>query len=125
MLRAQMLAEAAAAPEREICGLLFGLGGQTVTAIQSCANVAARPADTFEIDPASLIAAHKAQRSGGPMLIGCYHSHPGGSAEPSSRDGEAALDKGKLWLIISADRVRAWHATGAGRFEEIELECTG
>lgn len=119
-----MLAEAAAAPGREVCGLLFGLEDESVTAIQPCANVAAEPARIFEIDPASLIAAHKAQRAGGARLIGCYHSHPDGQAEPSPRDGEAALDEGKLWLIIAADRIRAWKTTGAGMFEEVGLEFT-
>lgn len=123
-LRAQMLAEAASAPEREICGLLFGQEGRNVTAIQPCANVAANPARTFEIDPAALIAAHKAQRAGGARLIGWYHSHPGGRAEPSLHDREAALDGRKLWLIVAANEIRAWNTTGVGAFEEAELEWT-
>lgn len=116
-----MLAEAAAAPEREVCGLLFGTEGVEVTAIQPCANVAAKPADTFEIDPASLIAAHKAQRSGGPTLIGCYHSHPNGAGMPSPRDGESSDGGQKLWLIVADNRVRAWHVAGRGRFDEVAI----
>lgn len=116
-----MLAEAAAAPETEVCGLLFGIEGDAVTAIQSCANVAVRPVDTFEIDPASLIAAHKAQRSGGPTLIGCYHSHPNGVGTPSLRDGESADGGQKLWLIVADNRIRAWLVAGQGRFEEVAI----
>lgn len=119
---AQMLAEAASAPEREICGLLFGISGKLVTAAQSCANVAADPLRAFEIDPLALIAAHKAQRGGGATLIGWYHSHPNGRAEPSPCDSEAASEKGKLWLIIAQGNVRAWRASGAGTLLEIPLE---
>jgi len=121
-LQAQMLAEAASAPEREICGLLFGTSGEHVAAAHSCANVAADPSRAFEIDPLALIAAHKAQRGGGPNLIGWYHSHPNGRPEPSPCDRDAANEVGKLWLIIAQGNVRAWRATGAGTLLEIPLE---
>lgn len=121
-LRAQMLAEAAAAPEREICGLLFGKSGDEISSIRPCANVAAEPARAFEIDPIALIAAHTAQRHGGPKLIGWYHSHPNGRAEPSPCDSDAAFENGRIWLIIAQGNVRAWEATGAGAFAEIALE---
>ena len=84
-LHADLLALAAAEPEREVCGLLFG-GSERIDAIQPCANVSENPADSFEIDPAALIAAHKDARAGGRRLIGCYHSHPNGVPEPSARD---------------------------------------
>ena len=122
VLLAQMLAEAAATPEREACGLLFGIEGRAVTAIQPCANVAADPARMFEIDPALLIAAHKAQRAGGARLVGCYHSHPNGAEEPSLRDSEAAWDSRNLWLVVAGNRIRAWNAMGSGLFEEVEIE---
>lgn len=116
-----MLAEAAATPEREVCGLLFGVADEEVTTIRPCANVAADPAKTFEIDPASLIAAHKAQRSGGPVLIGCYHSHPNGAGEPSLRDRKAAGGKQRLWLIVADNRIRAWILEGDGTYEEVGI----
>lgn len=121
LLQAQMLAEAAATPEREVCGLLFGVADEEVTTIRPCANVAADPAKTFEINPASLIAAHKAQRSGGPVLIGCYHSHPNGAGEPSLRDRKAAGGKQRLWLIIADNRIRAWILEGDGTYEEVGI----
>ena len=123
-LQAQLLAEAAAMPEREVCGLLFGVAGEAVTAVQPCVNVAVDTARTFEIDPASLIAAHRAQRAGGPSLIGCYHSHPNGPATPSPRDRDAAWDGSFLWLIIAGHRIRAWSAAAPGMFEEAEIEHT-
>jgi desampylase len=110
-LRDEMLALAAAEPEREVCGLLFGEGGR-IDAVQPCANVSPHPADSFEIDPAALITAHKAARAGGRKLIGCYHSHPNGRAEPSARDSEAAHPAMPLWLIIAGGTLAFWRWRG-------------
>src|ERR1700757_2947281 len=93
-------AEAALHPGREICGLLFGSAGR-VEGLAICRNVAETPETAFEIDPAQLIAAHRAARAGGPVLCGCFHSHPGGLAEPSPRDAAAAMPDGSLWLIVA------------------------
>jgi proteasome lid subunit RPN8/RPN11 len=121
----QIAAGAAASPDAEICGLLFG-AGEAIDRIEPCANVAADPARAFEIDPAALIAAHKAMRAGGPALIGCYHSHPHGPPAPSPRDAEAAAPDGWLWLIAAQGEVTAWRAVAAGRaegrFEPVMLE---
>jgi proteasome lid subunit RPN8/RPN11 len=112
----QIVAAAAASPGTEICGLLFGTAG-AIDRIEPCANVAADPARAFEIDPAALIAAHKAMRDGGPVLIGCYHSHPHGPAIPSPRDAAAAAPDGWLWLIAGRGAVTAWRAVATGRVE--------
>ena len=122
-LLAQLLEESAASPH-EVCGLLFGTG-QEIRLAEPCRNVAARPEIAFEIDPAVLIAAHKAARAGGPAIVGCYHSHPGGSAAPSPRDAAAATPDGAIWLIIASDRVGAWRAVEGGsvfgRFAPVAL----
>jgi proteasome lid subunit RPN8/RPN11 len=121
----QITAAAAALPDREICGLLFG-APDAIDHAEPCANVAADPTRTFEIDPAALIAAHKAMRGGGPALVGCYHSHPDGPAIPSPRDAAAAAPDGWLWLIAAGRDVTAWRAVAAGRiegrFEPLTLE---
>ena len=111
-MRDQLLALAAASPDREVCGLLFG-DDREISAITPAINVAARPADSFEIDPATLIAAHKAMRAGGPTLIGCYHSHPNGVAVPSARDEEAMAALGWIWLIIAGHDMVLWRLIGA------------
>src|SRR3546814_2257889 len=85
----RIIDEATASPGAEVCGLLFG-SPHRIDAAQPCRNVALAPADSFEIDPAALLAAHKATRAGGPAIAGCYHSHPCGPAEPSARDAAAA-----------------------------------
>lgn len=110
----EMRKAAAASPDIEICGLLLGQGG-TVEALLPCANVAAVPQDSFEIDPVALIAAYRAARAGGPSVIGHYHSHPRGAAIPSARDAEAA-EQGSRWIIIAGDELRGWFAAAAGRF---------
>jgi len=120
----QILAAAEASPHAEICGLLFG-DGDTITGALPCRNVAADPARRFEIDPAALVAAHRAARHGGPRIVGHYHSHPSGVAVPSPRDAAQAAADGSLWLIAAGGALRAWRAVanGAieGRFDAVEL----
>ena len=121
-LVARILAEAAAAPGVEICGLLLGTSG-VIEEARACRNVAADPAHRFEIDPAALIAAHRAERAGGAAILGCYHSHPSGSAEPSRQDAADAHADGWLWLIVGSGEARLWRAVATGqrheRFDEI------
>jgi proteasome lid subunit RPN8/RPN11 len=110
---AQILAEATASPAREVCGLLLGDGEEIKTALP-CPNVAADPACTFEIDPQTLIAAHKSARTGGPNILGCYHSHPNGRAEPSETDRAMAEDNGWVWAIVAGGDVTFWRVEGDG-----------
>jgi proteasome lid subunit RPN8/RPN11 len=84
-----------------------------MTALLPAANISADPATRFEIDPAVLIKAHKAARDGSPKIIGCYHSHPNGSAEPSMRDAEAA-ENGSVWVVIAGDTLTAWQFGAEG-----------
>ena len=123
---AEILARAAADPAHEVCGLLLGTT-DTIVELVACANVAADPAIRFEIDPAMLLAAHRAARQGGRAVIGCYHSHPTGRAEPSSRDAADAAPDGGLWLIAAGGALTAWRAVprGAlhGRFDRAALHC--
>ena len=118
----RLIADAAASPEREICGLLLGTSDRVDQALP-CANVAADPARFFEIDPAALIGAHRAARAGGPRVIGHYHSHPQGTAEPSPRDAAASRGQATFWLIIGNGEARLWTADGKGSFlrQEIDL----
>lgn len=121
---AAIRAHAAAAHPLEACGLLLGQGDR-VTIAEPAANVADRPEVAFEIDPGVLIAAHRAARAGGPLVLGCYHSHPRGDAMPSIVDAAAAAADGQLWIIVAGDAVRGWRAVadGAlhGRFDAVEL----
>ena len=111
-------ARAEASSDQEVCGLLFGCDGRINRAV-AATNVASDPATMFEIDPAMLIAALREERAGGPPLIGHYHSHPNGRAEPSDRDRDAA-EPGRMWLILAGRTARLWLATEGG-FTEMEL----
>lgn len=121
----QILAQAAAAPEMEVCGLLLGREGRIAEA-RPAANVADDPARRFELDPAALIAAHRSARAGGAQILGHYHSHPGGNTEPSDCDAAMADVDGALWLICAPGGDYAlWRAgTGGlhGRFTQCGLE---
>ena len=108
----RILAHAAETPDREVCGLLFG-SDTTIEAAQPAANVADTPERTFEIDPRALFAAIRAERHGGPPLVGHYHSHPSGDPTPSPRDA-AAAEPGRLWLIVAGGRVAAYRAVAGG-----------
>tara|TARA_R110000782_G_scaffold268047_1_gene364017 strand:- start:23680 stop:24093 length:414 start_codon:yes stop_codon:yes gene_type:complete len=126
-LLAQIIYQAAKSSHAEICGLLLGAGDE-VREIRPAANVALDPASRFEIDPATLIAAHRAARNGGMAVLGHYHSHPNGVIEPSPCDADMALPDGALWLICAPDgRYALWRAgdTGLhGRFTRCALELT-
>jgi proteasome lid subunit RPN8/RPN11 len=104
--------EAEASPDVEVCGLLLG-EGMRVERVVSCRNVSGESARSFELDPQALIAAHRAARAGGPAVIGHYHSHPSGSAEPSERDAAAARG-GEVWMIVTSSEIRAWLANDDG-----------
>lgn len=110
------------APE-EGCGLLFG-SAEHVSGWQPTRNVAEKPEQRFEIDPAHLFAALRAERGGGAKLVGYWHSHPSGDPSPSPTDAEMAQGDGKLWLILG-NVFRLWRAGDAGlhgRFEEVAIE---
>ena len=110
---ATLLEEAARASPRECCGLLLGQGARVAAAV-SATNVHASPRDHFELDPAALIAAHRAARSGGPQVLGYYHSHPNGRAGPSPTDQAQASGDGRIWAIVAAGAVTWWRDQPGG-----------
>ena len=126
-LHAELLAHAAASPGAEVCGLLFG-SFDRVEAIEAVRNVADDPRESFEIDPAPLIAAHRAARDGGAAILGNFHSHPNDLKRPSRQDAGAATGDGAIWLIIAGDTITGWRAVEAGavhgRFDPVPiLQC--
>lgn len=119
---------AAAAMPHECCGLLLsGDPGGAVDAVVTARNVADDPARRFEVDPAALLAAHRAWRGGGPAIVGCYHSHPSGPPSPSLADAAMADPALPLWLICGGtDRtLRLWriadHDGARARFEPVDM----
>jgi desampylase len=114
---ATLINEAARAHPRECCGLLLGQDARIESA-QSCRNVHPQPERHFEIDPAALIVAHRDARSGGPQVLGYYHSHPTGAAAPSATDIAMASGDGRVWAIIAGGEVKFWRDL-PGRFEPL------
>ncbi|MDG5750062.1 M67 family metallopeptidase [Qipengyuania sp. XHP0211] len=109
----QLLAEAEASHPNECCGILLG-EGERIGAILPAANVHPDPATHFEIDPQTLIDAHRAGRLGGPQIVGYYHSHPNGGADPSATDAAMAPGDGMVCAIVAAGRIAFWRSGDAG-----------
>ena len=118
-LKDTLVAEAAKAHPLECCGLLLGTlenGHCRIEQAIPTSNVSADPAKAFEIDPAALLAAHKAARAeaGGKELLGYYHSHPNGRTGPSPCDRDMASGDGRVWAIISGHEVTFWRDDPSG-----------
>ncbi|MCP1471367.1 proteasome lid subunit RPN8/RPN11 [Sphingobium sp. OAS761] len=109
----------------EICGLLLGRPDD-ITAILPADNVAPDPARHFELDPARLLSAYRDARTGGPQVVGHFHSHPSGRPVPSATDAACAVPDGRLWLIVTGETARLWIAGpgegGATAFVEAALD---
>ena len=116
----EALHEAArAAHPREACGILLG-HGERISGFIEARNVHPEPETRFEIDPQSLIDAHRSSRAGGPQIIGYFHSHPTGDARPSATDVEMAAGDGRVWAIAGQEDLRFFRSGKAG-FEALSL----
>ncbi len=106
----------------EVCGLLLGFPGHVEKTVPA-RNVADDRRRLFEVDPQILLATHREARLAGTAVVGCYHSHPAGRAEPSLTDAAAADQAGWLWLIAAGGEIGAFivRAGGAfaGRFDRV------
>jgi proteasome lid subunit RPN8/RPN11 len=98
-LQERIAEEAHAAYPGECCGLMEGVRTEDavhVTALHPSPNLAPEP-DRFEIDPALQFRLLREGRN----VVGCYHSHPNGMAEPSPRDVDGAGEVGLVWLVAA------------------------
>lgn len=106
-VRDALLLEADQAHPRECCGILLG-GTEAIDGLVSARNVHSLPETHFEIDPQALVDSHRTARSGGPQVVGYYHSHPNGLAEPSATDRASAARDGSIWAIVARGKVSLW-----------------
>jgi proteasome lid subunit RPN8/RPN11 len=110
---AALAALAEAAYPREACALLVGQDAGDALAVAEivpAANVATDPDREFELDPAVHIAVLRRLRDdagGTNLIIGHWHSHPNGRAEPSAKDAAMIGDPGLVWLITAVHDGRA------------------
>jgi proteasome lid subunit RPN8/RPN11 len=107
VLSAAQMASIASAAEAafpaEGCGLLIGTGRRVirVTRVMASDNLLkSSDNDRFELDPAVRFAAERAVRGTTERVVGHWHSHPDGSAQPSATDLAMAWEPELIWLIV-------------------------
>ncbi len=109
-LREQILAQARVAHPGECCGLVIGrrdTGAAIALSLHPARNLSDQD-DLFEIDPADQFAALRLARAAQREVIGCYHSHPNGKAQPSAADLAGAGEEGFFWLIAADAELTAF-----------------
>ena len=124
LIEAMLQAARAAAPE-ECCGLLIGTPDGEVTRLVEAENVHDEPQRFFTLDPRTQIATLRAFRGRNEeILLGHYHSHPAGPAEPSPRDLAEAHDPEMVWVLIDPikEEVGAFIPEPGTGFTRIALE---
>lgn len=136
----QIVGAAEAAYPEEACGLLVGhrdegpgAGTVHIAAVAESPNLAAGArAERFEVDPALRLRLQRELRGGAEGVIGLYHSHPDGVAQPSDRDLEAAWEPDLVWLVTAVAKGQAIHTSAhvlihdgqRVRFDEVPLRTT-
>jgi proteasome lid subunit RPN8/RPN11 len=118
----------------ECCGLIEGAvtgEGWHALAIHEARNLAGDPARRFLIDPEVQFRLLRGLRGTERNIIGCFHSHPNGTARPSEHDRASAAEDGFLWLIASAHEHEAPDIAAfvfnaaAGGFEPVAISRSG
>lgn len=109
-LREELRRHALAERPNECCGLISRAPAtdrypQGRLHLYRAENAAESPTDSFLIAPRDQFAISKTIEISGQTLVGIYHSHPHGLAEPSARDREIARSwPGLVWVIIGQNR---------------------
>jgi proteasome lid subunit RPN8/RPN11 len=83
----------------EVCGLVAGRDG-VATAAYPGRNISPTPADTYELDHATLARVFDFEDAG-LELVAIYHSHPHGPDRPSPTDIASATYPDSVHLIVS------------------------
>jgi proteasome lid subunit RPN8/RPN11 len=60
-------------------------------------------------------------RGTGRDVVGCYHSHPNGRAEPSPRDRARIYPAGFVWVIIATGVIETFAAFEAPSFQPLTI----
>ncbi len=116
-LPSELLRLARAAAPREACALVFGdLEGDLVLVdgARPAPNLATDPG-AFLVDPVAQLCAEREAAGTGQRLLGAWHSHPGGTREPSRSDVAGAAYPLVLVTALEhggAELVAWWVAEG-------------
>jgi len=115
----------------EACGILAGQDGR-VEKVYCMKNARPGPV-SYEMDPEEQFTVMKDIRQAGRVMVGVFHSHPGGHAYPSGVDVEKAYWPGTqlpnypeaVYVIVSlmdrANPVVKGYAIDAGAVQEVAL----
>jgi proteasome lid subunit RPN8/RPN11 len=87
-------------PRIECCGFLAGRAG-TIAGAYPAENVATNPATNYEVATKEIVHLTRAIREAGLEMLGIYHSHPNGKAEPSITDIATVGYPDVAYFIIS------------------------
>ncbi len=95
----------------EVCGVLAGkpVDGaadgdhDVVVEARPTDNVAERPETRYRIDPEELFAVVESVEADGLEVVGFYHSHPAGPAEPSGTDVARATWIDHSYVVCALD----------------------
>lgn len=123
--------EAAKSFPDECCGLLIGKGADTITVtdVVPSANLA-ESSDSFLVDPQLQFDWIRKVRGTDRRIVGPYHSHPNGRAEPSQHDADMALEPGQIWVIVptvdgSPSDLKAYEVTAdTGAFKPVTIRIS-
>jgi proteasome lid subunit RPN8/RPN11 len=116
---------AAATLPSECCGALAGTSADArldLRAMIPLDNEDPAPG-TYRIEARTVRRLERQATDAGVELLGFYHSHPAGTAEPSAADLELACP-GYVYVIVQADvgTVRAWVLrSDRGGFDELPV----
>jgi proteasome lid subunit RPN8/RPN11 len=124
--REMMIAHALAEVPNECCGLLLGKDAVVERVVAMKSDPPAP--DRYYMEPVQQVEVFTEMHKLGQSLLGIYHSHPAGPAEPTGADVQLAYHRGVAYLIISladADNpeVRAFMLQDGG-FEEMRCVVT-
>ncbi len=106
----RMITNSEGAYPNEACGLLWGKRCDAdvhVVNVHQSENIAREPETQFEINPQLRFDLERLARESDMGVVGLYHSHPNGSAEPSKVDLSRAWETDLIWLIIALEDGRA------------------
>jgi len=107
-VRRAVIAHARREYPRECCGFLIGHRERVLHALP-LPNVDSRPRVRFRIDDRHHIEVRRMLRRFQPPLaiVGVYHSHPDGPAEPSAADCREANYSAWIFAVVAVSRLSA------------------
>jgi proteasome lid subunit RPN8/RPN11 len=99
-----LIREAAAEPDREVCGLVWASEGLRAQTVRPLPNVHPEPSKYYRTAPKDVRDAYRAMDEDLGEPLAWYHSHPGGKPDPSEEDMLGAMAVGMHYLIVYPER---------------------